>query len=127
MEGPIIHLKPLYEHGDVRDDGGLPTLKDRCMENFWSAALKYGGSAAIGAFVAYTIYPAIISSPMLKNLNSSQLLALLCLIAFFSFIICVLLINSVKSKPSSGSTITISKSKVRGDITGGNRNSGKPE
>ncbi|UVM45609.1 hypothetical protein LOY47_04910 [Pseudomonas brassicacearum] len=97
------------------------------MENFWSAALKYGGSATVGAFVAYTIYPAIISSPMLKNLNSSQLLALLCLIAFLSFIICVLLINSVKSKPSSGSTITISKSKIRGDITGGNRNSGKPE
>ena len=127
MEGPIVQLKPLYEHGVVRDDGGLPTLKDRGMESFWSAALKYGGSATVGAFVAYTIYPAIISSPILKNLNSSQLLALFCLIAFLTFIICILLINSVKSKPSGGNTITISKSKVHGDVTGGNRNSGKSE
>ncbi|MCK9818140.1 hypothetical protein M1B35_29430 [Pseudomonas sp. MAFF 302046] len=97
------------------------------MENFWSTALKYGGSATVGAFVAYSVYPALISSPILKNLNSTQLFVLLCLVAVLVFFICVLLINLVKSKPQGGNVITVSKSKVRGGITGGNRNSGKPE
>lgn len=97
------------------------------MENFWSAALKYGGSATVGAFVAYSVYPSIISSPILKNLNSNQLFALLCLTAVLTFFICVFLIGLVKNKPQGGNVINVSRSKVRGGITGGNRNSGKAE
>lgn len=112
---------------DVRDDGALPTLRERCMETFWSAALKYGGSATVGAFVVYSIYPTIISSPILKNLNSTQVFALLCLLSVLTFFVCVFLINLVKRKAQGGNTITVSKSKVSGGITGGNRNSGKSE
>lgn len=97
------------------------------MESFWSAALKYGGSATVGAFVAYNIYPAIISSPILKNLNSTQLFSLLCVISVLTFFVCVFLINLVRRKAQGGNTITVSKSKVSGGITGGNRNSGKSE
>lgn len=97
------------------------------MEKFWVAALKYGGSATVGAFVAYSIYPAIISSPILKNLNSTQLYGLLCLISVLTFLICTHLISLVTKKAQSGNTITITNSKVRGGITGGNRSSGKPE
>lgn len=97
------------------------------MEKFWVAALKYGGSATIGAFVAYIIYPAIISSPILKNLNSAQLFALLCLISVLTFFICILLINFAKNKSKEGNTITVSHSKVSGGITGGDRTTGKSE
>ncbi|MGA5589301.1 hypothetical protein ACPCHW_23885 [Pseudomonas siliginis] len=97
------------------------------MEKFWIAALKYGGSATIGAFVAYSVFPAIISSPILKNLNSTQLYGLLCLISVLTFFICVSLINVVTKKSQPGNKIIVSNSKVRGGITGGNRNSGKSE
>jgi|UPI0005799231 hypothetical protein len=97
------------------------------MEKFWIAALKYGGSATVGAFVSYSVYPAIISSPILKNLNNTQLYGLLCLISVLTFFICVFLIGLVTNKSQPGNSIIISNSKVRGGITGGNRNSGKPE
>lgn len=95
------------------------------MEAFWSTALKYCGSAAIGGFVAYGIYPLLITAPILKNLNSNQLFVLLGLIAVLVFIICVFLINIMRTKPNAGNTIIVKKSKVRGGITGGNRTSGK--
>lgn len=95
------------------------------MDAFWGTAIKYCGSAAIGGFVAYSTYPLLVTAPILKNLNSNQLFALLSLIAVLVFFICVFLINIMRTKPNPGNTIIVKKSKVRGGITGGNRTSGK--
>ncbi|HGK9031593.1 hypothetical protein ACET4R_19800 [Pseudomonas aeruginosa] len=94
------------------------------MYDFFKAALKFAGAGAVAAALITVIYPAVLASPAVKSLSQLQQFAILAFIAVSTFLIAFGLLAIVfkgKGRGQSSPTIIVERSKVGGDVVGGNK------
>lgn len=89
------------------------------MKGFWTVVVKACGIVGVAAFVGFTVYPQLITSPYLKNLTHTELFALFGLITVVVFGLCLALINASRKPAPGNNTVNIKGSTVHGNVQAG--------